>query len=174
MHLPRRAAVASCLLAWAAGAAPAALPGTQLPPPGNPGREPPVRFEISHAQGAKAGPLASPDGKLTVRLVGDLHAQIVEAVSGTPVGPVLWHSRRRDRMRVHTWAFSPDGRRLATASSEAEGEDTVGEVRVWDVATGRLLAAATDAQYELGWVHTVAFSGDGRAVVVHCEDISGK
>jgi hypothetical protein len=77
-------------------------------------------------------------------------------------------------MRIHAWAFSPDGRRLATASSEGNGEDTVGEVRVWDVATGTLLAVATDARYELGRVHTVAFSEDGRAVLIHCEDISGK
>jgi WD40 repeat protein len=77
-------------------------------------------------------------------------------------------------MRLHAWAFSPDGRRLATASSEGDGEDTVGEVRVWDVTTGRLLAVATDARYELGRVDTVAFSADGRAVLIHCEDISGK
>jgi hypothetical protein len=145
-----------------------------LAPRGSARQEPPVRFEIRHTPGGSPGPLSSPGGRLTVKIVGDLRAQIVEAASGTPVGPVLWHSRRRDRMRIHTWAFSPDGRRLATASSAGEGEDTVGEVRVWDVATGRLLAAATDARYELGRVHTVAFSGDGKAVVVHCEDVSGK
>jgi len=168
----RIAPVAFCLLTWAA--APAVPPGTPMLPPGNAEQPPAVRFEIRHAPGGKPGPLTSPGGKLTVRIVGDLQAQIVEAASGNPAGPVLWHSQRRDSIRIHTWAFSPDGNRLATASSEGDGEDTVGEVRVWDVATGKLLAVATDARYELGRVRTVAFSGDGRAVLIHCKDISGR
>jgi WD40 repeat protein len=142
-------------------------------PPGSAKQPPPVCFEIRHAPGEKPGLLNSPDGKLTVRIVGDLQAQIVEASSGNRVGPVLRHSQRRDGMRIHTWAFSPDGNRLATASSEGDGEDTVGEVRVWDMATGKLLAVATDARYELGRVYTLTFSGDGRVVLIHCEDISG-
>ena len=170
MNSTRIAPVAFCLLTWAAPAVP---PGTPMLPPGSAKQPPPVRFEIRHAPGKKPGLLTSPDGKLTVRIVGDLQAQIVEAASGNRVGPVLWHSQRRDGMRIHTWAFSADGNRLATASSEGDGEDTVGEVRVWEVATGKLLAVATDARYELGRVYTVTFSGDGRAVLIHCEDISG-
>jgi hypothetical protein len=168
------APVAFCLLAWAAGATPVVPPGAPRPPAGSAEQRPPVRFEIRHAPGGEPGPLTSPDGKLTVTIVGDLQAQIVEAGSGRAVGPVLGHSRRRDGMRIHTWAFSPDGNRVVTASSEGDGEDTVGEVRVWDVTTGKLLAVATDARYELGRVCTVAFSGDGRTVLIHCDDISGK
>jgi hypothetical protein len=77
-------------------------------------------------------------------------------------------------MRIHTWAFGLGGRLLATASSAGDGEDTVGEVRVWEAATGKLLAVATDAEFDLGRVHTVAFSPDGKVVVIHCEEISGK
>jgi hypothetical protein len=106
--------------------------------------------------------------------VGDLQAQIVEAGSGRPVAPPLRHSLRRPGMRIDTWAFSPDGRRLATASSQGRGADTVGEVRVWEVATGKLLAAATDARYDLGRVHAVAFAADGEAVLIRCEAMSGK
>jgi hypothetical protein len=168
------ALVALGLLAWATGGAPAAPPGTGTAPALGAAPNAPVRFEIRHAPGGRPGPLASPDGTLTVRVVGDLHALVVQTESGIPAGPVLSHSRRRAGMRITTWAFSPDGRLVATASSAGDGVDTVGEVRVWDVATGRLLAVATDAGYALGRVSTVAFSEDGKAVLVHCADISGK
>jgi hypothetical protein len=135
---------------------------------------PAPRFIIRHSQNGPAGALATPDGRLTLKVTGALKARLVVAQSGKTVGPELRHSRRRDGMRLHAWAFSPDGRLLATASSEGEGEDTVGEVRVWEVASGKLLATATDGSYELGRVHTVAFSEDGADVVIHCQDISGK
>ena len=106
-------------------------------------------------------------------MVDDLTARIIDTASGNPVGAELRHSPRRDGMRITTWAFSDDGRLLATASSEGEGVDTVGEVRVWDVATGRRLASATDARYALGRVHTLAFA-DNRTLLVGCDDISGK
>jgi hypothetical protein len=77
-------------------------------------------------------------------------------------------------MRIHIWAFSADGRLLVTASSEGEDEDTVGEVRVWEVATGKLLAVATDARFDLGRVQAVAFAPGGRAVIVYCDEMSGK
>jgi hypothetical protein len=168
------ALVTLSFLACTTGATLAVPPGTPVLSAGSAEQRPLVRFEIRHAPGREPGPLTSPDGKLTVQIVGNLQARIVERGSGRAVGPVLWHSPRRDGMRLHAWAFSPDGRRLATASSEGDGEDTVGEVRVWDVATGRLLAVATDARYELGRVYTVAFSEDGSAVLIQCEDISGK
>jgi hypothetical protein len=63
---------------------------------------------------------------------------------------------------------------VATASSEGEDEDTVGEVRVWQVARGRLVAVATDARFDLGRVHAIAFSEDNRVVLIHCEELSGK
>jgi hypothetical protein len=171
---PRMTLVTLGLLACATGAAPAGPLATQTAPALGAGPNAPVRFEISHAAGGRPGPPTSPDGKWTVKVVGDLQALVVEAGSGRPAGPVLRHSQRRDGMRLHAWAFSPDGRLLATASSEGEGEDTVGEVRVWEVVTGRLVAVATDAGYELGRIATVAFSEDGKAVLIHCEDISGK
>jgi hypothetical protein len=118
--------------------------------------------------------LTSPDGRLTLRLVGALQAQLVEVETSRPVGRVLKHNPRREHMRLHTWAFSPDGRLLATASSEGETDDTVGEVRVWQLATGKLLTHATDATHALGRVHSVRFSADSRRVLVYCDDISGK
>lgn len=134
----------------------------------------PPRFEIRHDEDGRPGPRTSPDGRLTVKVVSALEAVVVDTVSGRPAGPVLRHSPRRDGVLLHTWAFSPDGRLLATASSEGQGEDTVGEVRVWEVASGKRLAVATDSQYDLGRVSTVAFSEDGKVVVIHCQEMSGK
>lgn len=175
MNRARNRLVALGLLAWAASAAAVAVrdpqpkPALRAHPPGSA-----VRFEINHTGNGKAGPLTSPDGKLTVKVVGALEAVIVETGSNRPAGPVLRHSQRRDSMRLHTWAFSPNGRLLATASSEGKGEDTVGEVRVWEVATGKLLKVATDGKYDLGRVRTLAFSADSSAVLIHCQEISGK
>ena len=53
---------------------------------------------------------------------------------------------------MHAVAFSPDGRRLASASDD-------GTVRLWDPATGAELAALTG---HTGQVTAVAFSPDGR------------
>jgi WD40 repeat protein len=138
------------------------------------GGEAPVRFEITHTRAATAGPRTSPDGRLAVRLEGDLAARVVDARSGRPASPALRHGLRREGMRINAWAFSPDGKLLATASSHTADEDSVGEVRVWEAATGKLLATATDARHDLGWVWTLRFTPDSRTVLVGCDPISGK
>src|SRR5438105_1068550 len=56
---------------------------------------------------------------------------------------------------VKVVAFSPDGRTLATGSSDYT-------VKLWDVTTGYLLRTLEKAQYE---VKAVAFSGDGATVI---------
>jgi WD40 repeat protein len=57
-------------------------------------------------------------------------------------------------------AFSPDGRRLATAGHQVPVQ--VWEVQVWEVATGRKLAG-WDCPH--GWVHQLAFTPDGRRLL---------
>jgi hypothetical protein len=154
----------------------AALPAEAVPaPPESPPRPAPFGFKVQHMGSVKNGPRTSPGGRLTVKVLDALTAQVVEAESGRPVGPVLRHRPRREGMRINTWAFSADGRFLATASSEsADKIDTVGEVRVWDVGTGRLLAEVNDVNHAIGLVHAVAFAEDNRTVLVRCNDISGK
>jgi hypothetical protein len=155
------------LVAWGAGAAPAPLPRAGK------SHEEPVRFEVDYGDWAgSAVPRGSPDGRLAVRVAGPLGARVVEAGSGRAVGPVLRHRGGRPGMRITTWAFSPDGRRLAIAFGEAaDPEDTAGGVHVWEVATGKFLGAPGE---DLGWVEAVSFSPDGRAVRIRCLEVSGK
>ena len=52
-------------------------------------------------------------------------------------------------------AFSPDGRRIVSASSDGTGE-------VWDATTGQ---ETLTLKGHTGRVHSVAFSPDGRRIV---------
>jgi hypothetical protein len=174
MNATRLALISFPLLAWTTDLQPAVSIRDSNSLARCLGHAPPVRFQIRHARNGIPGPRISPDGKVTVQLLGPLQAQLVEVGSGNPVGPVLRHSQRREAMQIHDWAFSPDGRLVATASSEGEDEDTVGEVRVWEVATGKLMTVATDARLDLGRVHAIAFSEDSRIVLIHCAEMSGK
>ena len=61
---------------------------------------------------------------------------------------------------VRCLAFTPDGRLLASGSSD-------GTVKLWDVATGRERA---NLRGHAGWVLAVAFAPDGRTLASAGED----
>jgi formylglycine-generating enzyme required for sulfatase activity/tetratricopeptide (TPR) repeat protein len=61
--------------------------------------------------------------------------------------------------RVHTVAFSPDGRYLAGGNLNRAGGDKPYVIKVWDLQTGKVTATLEGT---LGWLFTVAFDTNGK------------
>ena len=86
---------------------------------------------------------------------------------GLRLSLAAWHARDKllERTLPQTGAvralrFSPDGKRLATASRE-------GVVVIWDVASGTHLG---EALIHPGPVSAIVFSADGRRIATGCDD----
>jgi len=105
----------------------------------------------------------SPDGKLIATAGGIAyqptfglaqekrgHAQIWSIETGNPVSPALLHDAT-----VYSAVFSPDGKRVVTASED-------GTARIWDVATGREVVPVLKHK---GTVRRAVFSPDGKYVL---------
>jgi eukaryotic-like serine/threonine-protein kinase len=99
----------------------------------------------------------SPDGQYLALLgVQRPTVRLVEVATGRLVAPVLEHKNT-----VMGAAFSPDGRTLATSSTDAT-------VRLWAVPGGEPLARPLDLHRT---VHLVAFSPRGRSLVTQDFDL---
>jgi WD40 repeat protein len=94
----------------------------------------------------------SPDGtQIASASLGDKTVRIWDAHTGRPIGtPVLAHTDK-----VFSVAYSPDGRRLVTASADTT-------VRVWDAATGQPVGRPLTGH--AGQVFAAVFSPDGRRI----------
>ena len=78
----------------------------------------------------------------------------------TPVGVVA--TLRGHTEAVSSVAFSPDGKRLASASTD-------GKVKVWDSQTGQETLSLKGHTH---WVHSVVFSPDGKRLVSASHDLT--
>jgi WD40 repeat protein len=104
------------------------------------------RFAMPHEMVPAA---VSPDGKYVACMAGytrDGELRLYDLQTGAAVNRMAGHGRP-----VGSLAFSPDGKRLVTASAESQA-------RIWEAATGKLLKDLPTSAEGVAWSH------DGRVI----------
>jgi WD40 repeat protein len=80
----------------------------------------------------------------------DVSARLWDVATGRPIGEPMRHQNH-----VTAVAFNPDGRTLATGSTD-------GTAQLWDAATGKPVGALMP---HFGWINALAYSSDGKTLL---------
>jgi eukaryotic-like serine/threonine-protein kinase len=105
----------------------------------------------------------SPDGRTLLTGCDDALARLWDRETGQHVGRQQGHA-----FPVLATAFSPDGKTVLTGGGRMRNPYAEsGELRLWDVVTGKLLVGSFVLDT---LVHSVAFGPDGTSIVAGCQD----
>jgi WD40 repeat protein len=110
--------------------------------------------EFKHTNDLAAKCCASPDGKILATTGGKGDVFLWDVDTKT-----ILHTLDHD-LQVFEMQFSPDGRRLAAATTSKEGQP--GSLSVWDVQEGTLIAKQTRSTSRF---HSIDFAADGQLLV---------
>jgi WD40 repeat protein len=112
-----------------------------------------------------------PGDKVEIELI-EGGAKLSDPKTGRQIGRTLAHdqaNRNVCKSIITCWAFSPDGKFVATGSRCALAPDgSEGQICVWDVATGKRLAEYSvdeRTRLHIGDVQGLAFSEDGKTIL---------
>ncbi|MCE9555260.1 MAG: hypothetical protein K8T91_18065 [Planctomycetes bacterium] len=135
------------------------------------------RVIVKIEKDTEGGPVSSSDdcgwGKVIVKIEEAKErriARLFDKPSGKAFGLPMYQTSvftEYDTLPVLCWAFSPDGKYVATGAGSGPHDDrnfeatNVGDIRVWDAKTGEFLATVRGS---LGKVKRVAFREDSKTV----------
>lgn len=130
-----------------------------------------VRSEPAHAKWIRQV-VSSPDGKLIASVADDMVCRLWDAKSGQRVHELRGHAERTPHgfgSMLYAVTFSRDGKHLATG-------DKTGKAKVWEVASGRPVAAVeapimytwdpVQRLHSIGGIRSLAFSPDGKTLAI--------
>jgi WD40 repeat protein len=131
-------------------------------------------------EGAEVAALFTPDGQQLLAADGSRAIRRLNVATGQELPPLEGHTGG-----VYLLRLTDDGRTLASAATDFQARNEIGEVKLWDVASGREAATLrggarrglADTSFfsgDVGGHVAMAFSPDGRTLAVRTRDSAVK